>query len=49
MEPPDVAPATEQSEQPWRCEVAWHSHTTTARGNTCHPDTARHPELETTS
>ncbi len=37
--------ADEQSTTPWRCEVAWHTHTTDQRGPTCRPDSAMHPEM----
>ncbi|WP_432138630.1 hypothetical protein [Streptomyces sp. bgisy154] len=35
----------QQSSTPWRCEVAWHAHTTEERGPTCRPDSVRHPEV----
>lgn len=36
---------TEQSTDPYLCEVPWHAHTDAQRGPTCRPDSARHPEL----
>jgi hypothetical protein len=35
----------QESTTPWRCEVAWHTHTSDWRGPTCRPDSVRHPEL----
>ncbi|MEU3499493.1 hypothetical protein ABZ726_01565 [Streptomyces hundungensis] len=37
-------PNSPESNEPFRCEVAWHAHTDERRGPTCRPDSALHPE-----
>uniref|UniRef100_UPI003F49A94B hypothetical protein n=1 Tax=Streptomyces sp. CA-136453 TaxID=3240050 RepID=UPI003F49A94B len=39
-------PNSPESNEPFRCEVAWHAHTDERRGPTCRPDSALHPDPE---